>query len=279
MSQQIMTKRIGAVIEVLAVFLTTFVIIWLLALLPLGQVTIRFLSYTVMIAIPLLILIATRRDLMAYGISFRNLKYHLDLALTAFIPVAVSGAIAGWFLPMVIPNAIIRWEGALILSVVEVVVLFWVVWEFRSKPTMGVVLSALVLLAPLVSQSTIILDRAVAFIFYLFFLGPGEEILFRGYIQSRLNETFGRPFHFFDVNWGWGLVITSLIFGAMHILNPFNPFLGKFGFYWWWGVWTFFGGFVAGYVREKTGSIVAPAILHGLPQAIASLVFGFFSVR
>ena len=38
-----------------------------------------------------------------------------------------------------------------------------------------------------------------------------------------------------------------------------------------WGLWTFFGGLVFSLVRQKTGSILAPALLHGLPQAIASI--------
>lgn len=43
---------------------------------------------------------------------------------------------------------------------------------------------------------------------------------------------------------------------------------------WPWGFWTFFGSFVFSYVCEKTGSIVAPALLHGLPQAIAVALLG-----
>jgi membrane protease YdiL (CAAX protease family) len=58
-------------------------------------------------------------------------------------------------------------------------------------------------------------------------------------------------------------------------MNPFNPFLSKFDLYIWWGVWTVFGGLIFGYVREKAGSILPPALLHGLPQAIASLFWGF----
>jgi membrane protease YdiL (CAAX protease family) len=108
-----------------------------------------------------------------------------------------------------------------------------VAWTLRDKATMGAALSALAILVPLASRSTASLDRAVSFIFYLFFLGPGEEILFRGYIQSRLNQAFGRPFRLYDVNWGWGLIITSLLFAVMHVLNPFNPFLGELGLYWW----------------------------------------------
>jgi hypothetical protein len=32
-----------------------------------------------------------------------------------------------------------------------------------------------------------------------------------------------------------------------------------------------------GYLREKVGSILPGALMHGLPQAIASLFLGFFA--
>src|SRR3990170_4078338 len=85
------------------------------------------------------------------------------------------------------------------------------------------------------------------------------------HVECRTVRVFGVP-------WGWGLVIACAIFGTMHILNPFNPFLGRFALNWQWGVSAAFGGLIFAFVREKTGSIVAPALLHGLPQAIASLM-------
>jgi membrane protease YdiL (CAAX protease family) len=100
-------------------------------------------------------------------------------------------------------------------------------------------------------------------LFYFVFVGPAEEMLFRGYFQSRLNEAFGRPYRFFGIQWGWGLVITSFLFGFIHVLNSFNPFLSKYGLLWAWGAWTFLLGLILGIVREKTGSVLAPALLHG----------------
>ena len=113
-----------------------------------------------------------------------------------------------------------------------------------------------------------------AIVFYLFFVGFGEELKFRGYIQSRLNAAFGKPFRFIIVNYGWGSVIASALFGLMHVLNIGSLVGGRLELAWWWGFWTFFGGLVFGYVREKSGSIIAPAILHGLPQAIAYAFLG-----
>jgi membrane protease YdiL (CAAX protease family) len=114
-----------------------------------------------------------------------------------------------------------------------------------------------------------------ALVFYVFFLGFGEELLFRGYIQSRLNLAFGKPFTIFGVQWGWGAVIAALLFGVMHFLNVASvATTGHWSLMPWWGVWTFFAGLALAFVREKTGSIVAPSILHGLPQGIAWAFLG-----
>jgi membrane protease YdiL (CAAX protease family) len=87
-------------------------------------------------------------------------------------------------------------------------------------------------------------------------------------MQSRLDQAFGKPYAFGGVQFGWGVIITSLLFGLLHVTNGGDPVTRTFVPQWAWGLWTFFGGLASGYVREKTGSIVAPTILHGLPQAL-----------
>ena len=62
---------------------------------PLGQwerqVTDRvFIEYVVMIVLPLLILVVARRNLASYGLSVRNLFYHLSIAAIAFVPMAIA---------------------------------------------------------------------------------------------------------------------------------------------------------------------------------------------
>jgi membrane protease YdiL (CAAX protease family) len=110
------------------------------------------------------------------------------------------------------------------------------------------------------------------FLAYAFFVGFGEEILYRGYMQSRLNEVFGKPYRFFEVAFGWGTIITALFFGLSHV-GLIRWMLGMSGSLTWaWGFWTVFSGLVFGFVREKSGSILAPALLHGLPQAFAEVL-------
>ena len=40
------------------------------------------------------------------------------------------------------------------------------------------------------------------------------------------------------------------------------------------GLWTTFGGLTFGYIRERTGNVLAAALLHGLPQALAAALLG-----
>ncbi len=268
--------KVKAVLEVVVVFGSTLLLIALVGLSPAGswerQVSNRFfIEYGVMIIFPWLLLVVTRRNLAAYGLSFRNFSYHLDIAATAFVPVAIASA-AFAFLDYS------EWHGSLILAVLKIAVLFATGWLLRRKPTAngkGVLLSTVLpLLFIGLAMGTRLGNALSAIVFYIFFVGFGEELLFRGYIQSRLNVTFGRPYKFMGVIYGWGIVIASALFGMMHILNIGSLDGGQWELAWWWGLWTFFGGLVLGFVREKSGGIIAPAILHGLPQAIAYAVLG-----
>ena len=65
--------------------------------------------------------------------------------------------------------------------------------------------------------------------------GFGEEIFFRGYIQSRVNQAFGRPWQVLGLQFGVGLIVSSLLFGFIHALNTVDYFSGRFEFAWlWW---------------------------------------------
>ena len=271
-----MQTKVRAVIEVVVVFSVTLFLVALVGLSPLGQwerqVTDRvFIEYVVMIAVPLLILVVARRNLASYGLSLRNLSYHLSVAAIAFVPMAIAFFTFGFLNYR-------QWSGSLIMAGIQVAVLFVLGWLLKRKPTrdeMGTVVGAVGLIACSSFAQKATLGNAVsAFVFYIVFLGLGEELLFRGYMQSRLNSAWGKPFQFFGVTWGWGIVIVSLLFGFMHVLNLGGLSGGAWQPEWWWGFWTFFGGLVLGFVREKTGSIVAPTILHGLPQAIAYAILG-----
>ena len=265
-----------AVLEVVVVFCVTLILVAFAGLSPVAewerQVLKRsFIEYIVMIGVPLLILLATRRNLAHYGISIHNLRYHLDITATAFVPMAIGVAGAGFVNYKL-------WWGAFIMAGVQIAVLFVLGRVLTPKITQDesskIVGAILVISFSNLAKSAFLGNAISALFFYVFFLGLGEELLFRGYIQSRLNDAFGKPFQFYGVHWGWGIIITSILFGLMHVLNLGSLAIGDWQLTPWWGFWTFFAGLVNGFVREKTGSIVAPTILHGLPQGIAYAILG-----
>jgi membrane protease YdiL (CAAX protease family) len=97
--------------------------------------------------------------------------------------------------------------------------------------------------------------------------GFGEEIFFRGYAQTRLDRAFGRPWRLLDVAFGPGLVIAAVLFGAVHVLNPFDTFTGSGSLAWWHGIAT--AGMPYGFLFARSGSVIAPAVLHGLVNVLA----------
>ncbi len=85
-----------------------------------------------------------------------------------------------------------------------------------------------------------------------------EEVFFRGYVQSSLNLIFPRKWRLFGVNFGWGLLITALVFAFAHSLIALE----------WWHFAIFFPALLFGYVREKTGTVTAPILLHALSNIL-----------
>jgi membrane protease YdiL (CAAX protease family) len=81
-----------------------------------------------------------------------------------------------------------------------------------------------------------------------------EEFYFRGYLQTRLNQIWGRPYSLLGASFGWGLIVTSLVFMLFHLVLAINL----------WNVGIFFSALVFGWLREKTNSVAAPTIFHAL---------------
>jgi membrane protease YdiL (CAAX protease family) len=68
----------------------------------------------------------------------------------------------------------------------------------------------------------------------------------------------------FGIQFGPGLIIASLLFGLLHAFNTYDPAIGLSSLAWGWTLWTFMAGLFFGMIREKTGTLVAPGIAHGL---------------
>lgn len=262
--------------EAVAVLVLTILAIGAIRISPLREweqsLTKRpFLEYGMMLAVPLAALKFSGRSLAEYGLRFDNLRYHLELALACCIPYASAHAVMfGIRLTGV--------AGALLNSALALAILFGVGWQLRRKPAFGNIAVAVIPIALLplsaFTQSVNLSVVASSLIFYGIFLGPGEEILFRGFIESRLNQSFPGSWIFFGVRWGWGVIMSAFFFGLFHLLNLPALLAGRVAPLWGLGLSTACWGLFFSFIREKSGSILAPSLVHGIPQAIA---MGFFA--
>jgi len=93
-------------------------------------------------------------------------------------------------------------------------------------------------------------------------VGLSEEFFFRGYLQTQLDATCGRPFRLLGARWGLGLIYAALLFGLCHVVT--GDIL-RFR--------TAFFGLFAGWLRARTGTIAVPAVYHG----VANLLYDFMA--
>ncbi len=92
---------------------------------------------------------------------------------------------------------------------------------------------------------------------HLLVIGLSEEVFFRGYLQTELNRSFGRPYALWGARIGWGLLVASVLFGLCHVIYGDLSRLRV----------AFFGLF-AGWLRERTDGVVVPAAYHGLANVL-----------
>lgn len=94
------------------------------------------------------------------------------------------------------------------------------------------------------------------------FIGPGEEILFRGTVQARLRETFGPLV---------AVVAASALFAGLHVVALTGSFQGQLVSV---GL-LFVPSLVLGAAYERTRNLVVTALVHG---AYDATLFGLLYV-
>jgi len=88
----------------------------------------------------------------------------------------------------------------------------------------------------------------------VFIIALWEEIVSRGYIQTRLQEAWGF----------WGVVVATLLFASLHLPSAFLDYgsdLPRLSFRF---AQTGLSGFMLGYVYWRAGSVLPTVALHGL---------------
>jgi membrane protease YdiL (CAAX protease family) len=226
-------------------------------------------------ALPLTSLIVTHRDSGVYGLTSVNLRRHGRLALQA-IAVVLPATILFPVIAMLGTDHQ-YWLGASILALGFAAGGTLMLRNTRRSASIaetqlslsgfsahiGLLIAGVGLCYLLEPISELITRIVVALIFVAFL----EEFFFRGYVQTRLNAVFGRPYLLFNVSYGAGLISAAVIFGLFH------PLTAPDATPWAWALWTATGGLIFGFLREKSGAVLAPALVHGAIH-VPGVLFG-----
>ena len=85
-----------------------------------------------------------------------------------------------------------------------------------------------------------------------------EELFYRGWVQTSWRRAGRSPgVRILGASLGEGFVWTQLLFAAGHLVT-LQP----------WRLGTFFPGLLFGWLRERTGSIAAPVVVHALSNLL-----------
>jgi hypothetical protein len=89
-----------------------------------------------------------------------------------------------------------------------------------------------------------------------------EEVFFRGYVQGRLAPLFRRRIRVLGVDLGMHVVVASALFAIAHLVAIPAPFR----------LAVFFPGLLFGWLRERTGGVLAPTLMHAASNVLLEVL-------
>lgn len=105
--------------------------------------------------------------------------------------------------------------------------------------------------------------------FQLTMPGLEEEPFYRGILLFALNQAFRGRIRLLGVQWGWGAILSCCLFGLAH---AFDYSQGAFSFDPLTMALTGGPALILVWLRERTGSLVLPILLHNFGNSISLLI-------
>jgi len=108
---------------------------------------------------------------------------------------------------------------------------------------------------------------AGSWVFLLIMPGLAEELVFRGVFQSLLNRVFGKPWRLANAEFGWGLIITAILFagsnGMVAVDGQLHAHIVPQA-----AIAPVLMSFVSGWVRERSDSVWPSVLGHNLSNIV-----------
>jgi membrane protease YdiL (CAAX protease family) len=102
--------------------------------------------------------------------------------------------------------------------------------------------------------------------FQLTMPGIEEELFYRGLLLFALDQAFQGRKRLLGVDWGWGAVLSSMLFGMTHAFGYAD---GAFSFDSVTMALTAIPSFIAVWLRLRTGSVLLPVVLHNFGNSLS----------
>jgi membrane protease YdiL (CAAX protease family) len=139
--------------------------------------------------------------------------------------------------------------------------------SLRPATIVGVLLIALFTYFALTSDDGA--ANAETFAFQLTMPGLEEEPFYRGILLLALNEAFRGRVRALGIEWGWGAMLSCALFGMAHAFT-FED--GGFSFDVMIFALTGVPSLILVWLRERTGSLLLPVLLHNFGNSIGLFV-------
>ena len=177
-----------------------------------------------------------------------------------------------------------NWTGKIasaLFSLIAILILrkkFQIDFAFTLKQRKGSLKPTLITVGILVIIGVIILwffsskgsSTLETHLFQLTIPGIAEELAFRGLFLGLLNNVLKKTCKIFGAEIGWGVVVTSLLFGLWHGIGFDNA--SNFYFNFEPLLMTLMAGFILAWLRERTGSLLIPVLFHNLINELGNII-------
>lgn len=98
--------------------------------------------------------------------------------------------------------------------------------------------------------------------YHVFFVAIPEEVFYRGWLQTRLDEAMPPRWSVLGTRLGWGWLVATALFAFGHSVVLFQ----------WWHVGILLPGLAFGWMRARTGDIAAGALFHAACNIAVSVL-------
>jgi len=234
------------------------------------------------LTLPLLAIVVFKGSFEEYGLAVSCWGLSLGRGLAGYLCLLLPNAVI--FLMNLTGVSLTYLPASVFVSGVTLLALFLALRHI-SKPgspnnRRNLAAVAALVASPLVLSALVgglSLRQASSLLWELVFRGAAEEVLYRGYVQSRVNGEFGRPWRFMGVGFGPGLLVSSVLYGVAGAMSTFRPWRGLYDLSFAVGVHALALGVFYGFMREAAGDVGASTVANGLNDAVGRLILRVLS--